>query len=62
LFITLLRDAPAAGAQDLGEQAWLRPDPALEQFPLLGQDADLAILLMDVDANMINGWLPTLGL
>jgi hypothetical protein len=52
---------PRPGAQDLGEPAWLRPDPALEQFPLLGQDADLAILLMDVDANMIHGWPPTLA-
>jgi hypothetical protein len=37
---------PWPGAQDLAEPAWLCPDPALEQFPLLGQDADLAILVM----------------
>jgi hypothetical protein len=50
---------PRPVAQHLGESARLRPDPALKQFPLLGQDTDLAILLMDVDANMIHGWTPT---
>ena len=34
----------------------LRPDPLLDQFPALGQGADLAFSLVDVDANMILGW------
>src|SRR5439155_1995797 len=52
---------PPSVAQDLGGPVRLRPDPALEQFPRLGQDADLAVLLVDVDANMIHGWPPTLA-
>src|SRR4029453_313704 len=38
------------------EARWLRPNPALDQFTALGQDADLAFPLVDVDANMIHGW------
>jgi hypothetical protein len=40
----------------LGELSRLRVDPALDQFPLLAQDANLAVLLVDVDANMVHGW------
>jgi hypothetical protein len=35
--------------------------PGARAVPLLGQNADLAILLMDLDANMIHGWPPTLA-
>ena len=52
-----------AGARSLPEYfrkaARLRPDPALDQFAPLGQDADLTFLLVHVDANMVHGWPPS---
>jgi hypothetical protein len=35
-------------------------DPALDHFARLGQDAELAFLLVHVDANMFHGWPPLL--
>ena len=44
----------------LGEPSWLGPDPALEQFSLFAQDADLAVFRVDIDANMIDTGRPRL--
>jgi hypothetical protein len=57
--IERLLDSPGGSiehSEHLGERAGLRPDAALEQLPVLGEDADLTFPLMDVDAN---GWPPT---
>jgi hypothetical protein len=47
---------PGSMAKHGREALWLRPNPALDQFTALGQDADLAFPLVDVDAHMIHGW------
>src|SRR5262245_34545137 len=41
-----------------GSLPGVRPDPLLEWFSVLAQDAQLAVLLVDVQANMIRGWPP----
>src|SRR4029450_10460534 len=48
--------SPGSIAKHGREARWLRPNPAFDQFTALGQDADLAFPLVDVDANMIHGW------
>ena len=45
--------------EHVGEPFRLRPDRGARSVPPLGQDADLAVLLVDVDANMVHGWPPT---
>ncbi len=39
-----------------GEALGLRPDPPLDPLAALGEDTELAFLLVDVDANMVHGW------
>jgi hypothetical protein len=39
-----------------GEALGLGANPPLDQLAPLGEDADLAFLLVDVDANMVPGW------
>jgi hypothetical protein len=51
------RSRPAP--QHLGEPLRFGPHPALDQLAILGEDADLALLLMDVDANMVHGLVPS---
>jgi hypothetical protein len=44
-----------SGPQHQGELFRLRSDAALDQLPILGQDVDLAVPLVDIDANMVHG-------
>src|SRR5437867_3504016 len=48
-----------SGAEFFGEPSWLAAHAVFDQFAILAQDADLAVDLMDIDANMIHGWPPT---
>lgn len=47
---------PGPIAEHRGETRGLGAYPALNQLALLGEDADLAFLLVDVDAKMLHGW------
>jgi len=49
---------PRAGsiAEHGREALWLGADPLLDQLAGLGEDADLAFLLVHIDANMVHGW------
>jgi len=49
---------PGALAQDRREALGLGADALLDQFASLGEDADLAFPLVDVNANMVHGWPP----
>src|SRR5262245_5224874 len=53
-----LEQDPRSGAraEHCREALPLGPDTLLDQFPAVGQDADLAFPLVDVDANMVHGW------
>lgn len=46
--------------QHLAEPPRLRPYPALDQLSVLGQDADLAVLRVDVNVNMVMVVMATL--
>ena len=46
--------------QQLGEAGWIGADPPFNQLAALGQDADLAFPLVQIDANMVYGWPPSL--
>ena len=39
----------------------VRANPLLDQLRVGGQDADLALILVHVDANMLHGWPPLLA-
>src|SRR5262249_30532596 len=45
--------------QHLGEAVWIGADPPFNQLAALGQDADLAFPLVQIDANMVHGWPPS---
>ena len=46
-----------------GEALWLRASPLLDHLTPIGEDEDLAIPLVYVDANMVHGWpLPSAAL
>ena len=47
---------PRATAEHGREARGLRADPPLDQLSALGEDTELAVPLVDVDANMIHGW------
>ncbi len=47
---------PGPIAEHRREARGLGVDPPLDQLALLGEDADLAFLLMHVHANMVQGW------
>src|ERR671919_667936 len=51
------RRGPAS--EGVGESPWLGAEAAFEQLTVLCQDAELTLLLVDIDANMIHGWPPT---
>jgi hypothetical protein len=42
----------------LGEPPGLAADPAFAQLATLAEDADLAVLLVQVDANIVHDWPP----
>ncbi len=52
--------SPWTIAKDRRESAPLRQDALLDQLPVRRQDADLALILVHVDANMLHGWPPPL--
>jgi hypothetical protein len=46
--------------QHLGEPLPTRPDPLLHQFPLGGEDAELALALEQIEPDIIHGgWPPS---
>src|SRR5262249_49543170 len=53
---------PGPAAELRGESLPVGADPALDDLAGLRLDADLTIALVQVDANMVHGWPPSLRL